>query len=343
MSTFARALKRSIVAAGALAVAAGLAGAAQAQEFKLRWGHYLPNSDFIKVEKDFAEKIKERTGGRVQIDITYAGGLGKGNELGLLAGRGAVDMAAIPPGYYPDQLLFWKAVQVPFVFNDPKQAIEVLQKSYKEFPIFKQEVDKMNVVYLFEQPLGSYYLTGPSPDCASVESLKGKKLRSFGADVPKMHNAIGAVPVTVSPVEVYEALQRGTIDYSFLNAGNIESLRLYEPGKYSCGTVMTISGHMIIIGKRAWAKLPADIQEIFMDQAMKSQQDYLDWVIAGDTTSVEAIKAAGGEFIDFPPDELAKWKAAAPDMLQEWADSVAQRGFADEAKAVAAAWREWTK
>lgn len=340
MNRISRLCRNAALIAGATVIAAS---AAQAQEFKLRWGHYLPNSGFVQIEKDFAEKIKERTNGRVEIDITFAGGLGKGNELALLAGRGAVDMAAVAPGYYPDQLLFWKAIQIPFVFSDPKQAIGIIRRSFAEFPIFKQEVDKLNAVYLFQQPLGSYYLTGPSPDCATVEGLNGKKLRSFGADVPKMHNAVGAVPVTVSPVEVYEALQRGTIDYSYLNAGNIESLKLYEPGKYSCGPIMTISGHMIIIGKRTWAKLPADIQEIFLDQAQKSQEDYLNWVQSGTAASIANIEKNGGEFKEFPASELAKWKAATPDLLQAWEESTGKRGFADEAKAVAAAWREWTK
>jgi TRAP-type transport system periplasmic protein len=333
-------LRRSLLVAASLAIAAG---AAQAQDFKLRWGHYLPNSPFVQVEKDFAEKIKERTNGRVEIEITFAGGLGKGNELGLLAGRGAVDMAAIPPGYYPDQLLFWKAYQIPFIFADPVQAMDVLQKSYKQFPIFQQEVDKMRVHYLFEQPLGSYYLTGPSPDCTSIDSLKGKKIRSFGADIPKMHDAIGAVPVTISPTEVYEALQRGTIDYSFLNAGNIESLRLFEPAKYNCGPIITITGHMIIVGQRTWDRLPPDIQEIFTDQAAKSQQDYLEWVMEGDKASIAAIEKAGGQFTPMPDAELAKWKEATPDLLEAWANDVGERGFEDEASEVAKAWREWTK
>lgn len=332
-------LGSALIAASAVAVTT----TASAQEFKLRWGHYLPNSPFVQAEKDFAARIEERTGGRVKIDITFAGGLGKGNELGLLAGRGAVDMAAIPPGYYPDQLLFWKAFQIPFVFNDPVQAIDILKKSYAQFPVFKDETDKMRVHYLFEQPLGSYYLTGPSPDCTTVASLKGKKLRSFGADVPKLHNAIGAVPVTVSPVEVYEALQRGTIDYSFLNTGNIESLRLFEVGKTNCGPIMTITGHMIIIGERTWKRLPPDIQEIFTDQAAKSQQDYLDWVVAGDAASKAAIEAAGGAFQAFPPAELAKWKAAAPDLLAAWEADLKERGFGEQAAAVAKAWREWTQ
>ena len=323
--------------------AAAVGGAAQAEEIKLRWGHYLPNSGFVQVEKNFAQKIEERTNGRVKIEITFAGGLGKGPEVAVLAGRGAIDMASVAPGYYPDQLLFWKAYQIPFVYNEPKQAIEVLYKAYDKFPVFKEELDKINVNYLFHQPLGSYYMTGPDPNCDTVEGLKGKKIRSFGADIPKMHAAIGAVPVTVRPTEVYEALQRGTIDYSFLNAGNVESLRLYEPGKYSCGTVMTITGHLIVIGKRAWDKLPADIQEIFADQAKKSQKEYLDWLETGTASSIANIEKAGGVFKEFPASELAKWMAATPDLLKAWEESMAERGLGDRAMEVAAAWREWTK
>ncbi|HKK29527.1 MAG TPA: TRAP transporter substrate-binding protein DctP, partial [Alphaproteobacteria bacterium] len=184
---------------------------------------------------------------------------------------------------------------------------------------------------------------GPSPDCTAIEDLEGKKIRSFGADVPKMHNAIGAVPVTVQPTEVYEALQRGTIDYSYLNAGNVETLRLYEPGKYSCGPVMVITGHLIVIGKRTWDRLPPDIQEIIADQAQKSQQEYLDWLAEGTEQSLANIEANGGVIKEFPESELAKWKAATPDLLAEWAEEMAARGYGEQGQQVSDAWREWTK
>ena len=335
-------LTSSILHAGIAAAAVILSGSAVAQEFNLRWGHYLGKGPFLEVEQQFVDAIEKRTNGRVKIDITYAGGLGKGPEVLTLAGRGAIDMAAAAPGYYADQLLFWKAFQIPFIFRTPGQAMEVLAKSIETFPIYKEEMDKLGVIWLFQQPLGVYFLTGPSADCDSVAQLNGKKVRSFGADVPKAHSAIGAVPVTVAPVEVYEALQRGTIDYSFLNAGNIEQYKLYEPGKYSCGPVMAITGHNIVIGKRTWAKLPKDIQDIFMDQAKKSQQEYIAWLDGFESQAVKNIEAAGGVFKPFPPDELAKWKASAPDFLKAWEEEISARGFGDAAKDVAAAWRKWT-
>ena len=320
-----------------------IACGAQAQDkIKLRWGHYLAKGPFLQVEQDFAKKIEERTNGRVTISMTFSGGLGKGNELVPLAGRGAIDMASAPPGYYANQLLIWKAFQIPFVFNSPSQAMNVLAKSLAEFPVYRQEMDKMKVIWLFQQPLGVYYLTGPSPACDSITALKGKKLRSFGADVPKVHSSVGAVPVSVRPVEVYEALQRGTIDYSFLNAGNIQQYKLYEPGKYSCGPIMAITGHNIMIGKRTWNKLPKDIQEIFLDQAKKSHQDYLNWLETFEGNAVKNIQSKGGVVKQFPAAELAKWKAAAPDLLKAWEDELKAKGQGDMASKVAKRWRELT-
>lgn len=319
------------------------AGATQAAEFTLRWGHYLGKGPFLQIEQKFARTIEERTNGRVKINITYSSGLGKGNEVMVLAGRGAIDIAAAPPSYYGEQLLFWKAFQVPFIFSSPEQAMDVLAKSRAEFPIYKEEMDKMNVIWLFQQPLGVYFLTGPGENCDSIAGLKDKKLRSFGSSVPKAHNAIGAVPVSVRPVEVYEALQRGTIDYSFLNAGNIQQYRLYEPGKYSCGPLMAITGHNIVIGKKTWAKLPKDIQDIFLEEGKKTHAEYLAWLGGFESTAIENIKKAGGVFKKFPDAELAKWKSMAPNFLKVWEDSVAAKGHAETAHKVAVRWREWIK
>lgn len=333
---------RSLAAAGILTASLLTAGAVQAQEFHLRWGHYLAQGPFLEVEEQFAKRIEERTEGRVRISMTFAGGLGRGGELIPLAGRGAIDMATDAPGYYADQLLYWRAFQIPFVFADARQAMEVLGAVVEEFPVYREEMDRMNVVWLFQQPLGEYYLTGPSPDCDSVAGLRGKKLRSFGADIPRAHSAIGAVPVTVPPVEVYEALQRGTIDYSFLNAGNIQQYRLHEPGRYSCGPITAITGHNIVIGKRTWERLPADIQEIFMEEAKAAQARYLEWLGDFESTAVSNLKADGAEFKPFPAEELAKWREAAPDLLKAWEENMAGRGQGETAAAVAARWRELT-
>ena len=329
----------SAFAAATILAGLAVAGAAEAQEFKLRWGHYLPNTPFVQVEKDFAEAVKQRTGGRVEIEITFAGGLGKGNEIMTLAGRGAIDMASVVPGYYPDQLLFWKAYQIPFIFDTPRQAMEVAAEAYQQLPVFQEELDKFGVRFLFHQPLGSYFMTGPDENCDTVEGLKGKKIRSFGADIPKIFEAIGAVPVSVAFGDIYEAVQRGTLDYSFINRGNINAIKVYEVGKYSCGPVMSIVGHLIVIGQKTWDSLPADIQQIMVEEAQKASKAYIDDIEKAEDAAGEAMIAAGAVIKPMKEGELEKWKAAAPDMLQGWVDEMTAAGQGDQAKAAADFWR----
>lgn len=331
-----------LLAAAGLVAALGLAGQAEAQEFKLRWGHYLPNTKFVQVEKDFAEAVKRRTDGRVEIEIAFAGGLGAGNEIMTLAGRGAIDMASVVPGYYPDQLLFWKAYQIPFIFDTPREAMEVSAASYDKFPVFQEEFDKFGVKFLFHQPLGSYYMTGPDENCDTIEGLKGKKVRSFGADIPKIFEAIGAVPVSVGFNDIYEAVQRGTLDYSFINRGNINAIKVYEVGKYSCGPVMSITGHMIVIGKKTWDSLPPDIQEIMLEEAEKAGKAYIDSIEKAEAAAGEEIMANGGVIKPMQEGELEKWHAAAPDMLQQWVDDMAAMGEGERAQEVADFWRAQT-
>jgi TRAP-type C4-dicarboxylate transport system substrate-binding protein len=307
-----------------------------AQEFKLRYAHYLADTPFLQVERDFAAAVAERTNGRVAIEITYAGGLGAGTELLQLAGRGAVDMAALVPGYFADQLLYWRTFQIPFVFKSPTQALEISFSAVNDLPILSEELAASGVKYLFHQPLGDYYFTGKDPNCDTVDALKGKKLRSFGADIPKLFTGIGAVPVTVPVPEVYEALQRDAIDYSTINRGNVLANKFYEVAPNNCGPVFSIAGHIIVIGERAWARLPEDIQTIMMEEARKAGEAYMAAIDIAENDAQAKIEALGGAFKPISQAELDKWRAMAPDVLQEWVVGMEAKGQGEKAAELAA-------
>lgn len=313
----------------------GAAGAVSAQEFKLRYAHYLADTPFLQVERDFAAAVAERTGGRVSIEITYAGGLGAGPELLQLAGRGAVDMAALVPGYFADQLLFWRTFQIPFVFESPRQALEISFDAVNDLPVLSEELATYGVKYMFHQPLGDYYFTGKDPNCDTVDALNGKKLRSFGADIPKLMTGIGAVPVTVPVPEVYEALQRDAIDYSTINRGNVLANKFYEVAPHNCGPVFAIAGHIIVISERTWTRLPADIQTIMLEEARKAGEAYMAAIDTAENDAQAQIEALGGTFKPISQAELDKWRAMAPDVLQEWVIGMEAKGKGAEAAEVA--------
>jgi len=280
---------------GALGFA--VAGAAFAQApIQLRWGHYLADGPFVQLEKEFASKIEKRTKGRVKINMTFAGGLGKGSELLLLVGRGGVDMSSTPPGYNPDQLRYWRAFQIPFVFKSSEQAMDVLYKVVEEFPAYRAEMDKLGVVWLFQQPLGVYYMTGPSPDCASVDRLRGKKIRAFPSPIEKETFAVfGASLAPMDLSEVIPALQAGVID------GSKSGMVVFAPFKYQGAAKNAIrsSETLIcppIIASKVWFdKLPGDMQKIVLDASKTADQKAMEFSIGFNEQAYADWKAGGGE------------------------------------------------
>ena len=327
-------------AIGASVMAA--ATVANAQEFRLNWGHYLPNSPFVDVEKEFVKAVEERTDGRVKFNVVYSGGLGAGNELLTLVSRGAIDLGSIVPGYFADELLFSKALQIPFIFETTSEAIEVANYSYENLPVFANELKELNVRRLFHQPLGEYYTVGASDDCKTMEGLQGKKIRTFGSDIPKMMTAVGAVPLSMGSGEQYEALERGTLDYGYVNLGNIEAYRLYEPGPNMCGPSLAMVGHMIVINEKRWQSLPEDIRTIILEESKLASDKYVASVNQSEIAATERMAANGANIINITDTYLADWRAATPDLLQQWVEELTAAGKGEQAAAVAEKWRELT-
>jgi len=328
-----------------LALGVGLLSsqAVAAKTYTIRWAHYLPQGEFLEVEEAFAKRVEERTNGAVRFRIAYSSALGGGSEILQLVSRGAVDMAAIVPGYYPDQLKYWKASQIPLVFDNPGQAQSVMQTSVEEFPEFTKEMDGLRVKFLFQQALGSYYLTGKEENCDVLAGVKGKKIRAFGSDIPKMVTAAGATPITIPVIEIFEAIQRGALDYSFLNLGNVVTNRVHEAGKYTCGPLMTMGGHLTVMAKRTWDRLPEEYQQIILEEARVAQEQYPEWLEKSDQKMIAAIRDSGAVVKPFDEAELDTWKEQTPDMLQDWVNEMNKFGEGDSAQRIADRWRELTQ
>jgi TRAP-type C4-dicarboxylate transport system substrate-binding protein len=333
-------MKISRILFSGIVLASSMFGSAQAQEFKLNFGHYLGDSPYLAVEREFVEAVQTRSAGRVLINTVYSGVLGGGGELLDLAARGGVDMAAIVPGYYADKMIYARALQIPFIFDSPSEAIDIAQYSYKEIPAFSEELTKLGVHRFFHQPLGSYFMTGKTDDCKSLDGLANKKIRTFGADLPKMMAAVGAVPVSVGTGDVYEALSRDTLDYSFLNLGNVEAFRLNEVGPINCGPSLSMAGHLVVMSDKTWKSLPEDIQTIFTEESEVAQKKYVQAINVAEAAAADRLKAAGATIIIQSPEMTAAWMAKTPDLLQAWVDDMATRGEGAPAAAVAAKWRE---
>ncbi|MCF8062642.1 MAG: TRAP transporter substrate-binding protein DctP, partial [Deltaproteobacteria bacterium] len=160
----------------------------------------------------WAQEVEKRTNGRVKVEIGWSQAFGTVAEMPDLVRTGAVQMAALAPGYYAKQMPLWNVLSaMPFVTYDPEVTCRVTWELYDTFPAMKEELVKNNVKMLYVGVLNPYKFLSKKA-IRSLDDMKGLKIRSWGTMLPWAMKTVDAVPVSISVADAYDAFSRGTID-----------------------------------------------------------------------------------------------------------------------------------
>jgi TRAP-type C4-dicarboxylate transport system substrate-binding protein len=313
------------------------------QELNLRFADFLPATlPQMQVDQWFADELERRSNGKIKIRIFFGSALGKPTELLKLVSEGGVQIAATSPSYFPAQLPFLAPTNsLPLAYKDAPQAQKIIHTLYSETRALQEEMRQQNLHPLFWHVLDPYYLVCRTP-VRNLADLKGKKVRSYGEDVPRLLQAVGAVPVNLLPAELYESLQKGTIDCTPYSLGTAVSLKLHEVAKYV--TFMSIGspgGWPQFYNLKTWESFSPETKKLFMDVAEEAKKVELQKIVDSDAEARKTLKAAGVEFIDFPDQQ--KMEAMVPDFMQEWVKKMEGLGKGAEAAAMAKRWKELQK
>ena len=333
---------RTIVGVAISAAALLITGPLAAQE-NLRFASFLPAAlPQTQTDQWFADEVTKRSGGKLKIQVFAGGALGKPTELLKLVSEGGVQMATTSPAYFTSQFPLLSATNsLPLVFKDAAQVQRILPILYAETPGLQSELQQLNLRPIYWHSVDPYYMICRTP-VRTLADMKGKKVRSYGDDVPRMLQAIGAIPVNLLPGDLYESLQKGTIDCTPYSLATAVSLKLHEVAKYV--TFMNIGspgGWPIFVNQKAWDGLSADNKKLVMDVSAAAGKVELDKFAESDVEARKVMKAAGVEFIDFP--DQKKFEAAAPDFLTDWVARMDKAGKGADATKMAAKWKELAK
>ena len=153
-------IRKGIFGIIVVGLAACLIPAASAKELRMS-SQWTETTAGAKVDKWWAGEIDKRTGGAVKIKIFWAGVLGKAKEnLGLIQ-QGAIDLAAMSPGYFPAQLPFHAAPNsIPMTMSRPDQATALMERLLTEVPEYTNEAKRNGMKALFYHHLNPYLLVG---------------------------------------------------------------------------------------------------------------------------------------------------------------------------------------
>jgi TRAP-type C4-dicarboxylate transport system substrate-binding protein len=337
-------LKKSVLATVVPAAMALLVSTGAFADMTLRMSHqWTENNAGSVVDKWFAKEVEKRTGGAVKIKIFWAEALGKAKENLVLLQQGAVDMAAMSPGYFPAQMPFYAAPNsIPMTMDEVPHATELMKRLMLEVPIYQAETKRNGIKALFFHHLNPYKLVCKDA-VTTVAGMKGKKMRTWGKDMPRMVQAAGGTPVTLSLPQIYEGLSRGTVDCAPFAVDLVVNYKIYEVAKHVSDITLWLGPSTgIWISQTAWNKLTKEQQDIMVKTGLEAAERDREAVIAAGKKAISTLESKGVTFHDFPAAEAAKWRAANPDIFADFIMDMDKKGWGDDARKTIAIWKEVT-
>lgn len=213
----------------------------------------------------FKKLVEERTEGRVKIEHYPAGQLYVDKDLVDVFPQGGVEMANINYGMWTGLVPEFGLLDILGLYSSPEHSYRVQDDPEVNKIIGKKLAEKGNAVILAWPGMES---RGPLivKPVKKLEDLKGLKVRAFSENATNWLKALGASPVLISSGEVYQALQRKTIDGVFSGGTSYIERKYIEVAKYPIGNAFTplYGPFALVINKNVWDKLPKDIQEIML-------------------------------------------------------------------------------
>ncbi|MCW5749779.1 MAG: TRAP transporter substrate-binding protein [Alphaproteobacteria bacterium] len=304
----------------ALTLAVGLAGVAEAQEkIRLKLGHFLPTQSMThnNLFVPMAERIKEETQGRVEVQIFPGGSLGRNpaQQLQLLM-DGVTDISFIVQSYTPGEFPDNSLLELPLVLSTTREASVIHQRLYERGLL--RGYDKVKVLGLATT---SAYTTHINFPYRSLDDLKGRKIRVATSIQSEIVEALGATPVGgIAVTQAAESLSRGLIEGTLLGWESMNTFRVTPATSYHINVPQGFTPLMVGMNKQKYDSLPADIKAA-IDKvsgvwiAERMAENY-------DTMGGIALKDAKGTgrntVVELTPEDRARWEKALLPIVDKW-------------------------
>lgn len=326
-------MRKWILAAAAAAIFVG-PGVANAQApIVIKFSHVVaPNTPKGKGADKFKELAEKYTNGKVKVEVYPNSTLYKDKEELEAMQLGAVQMLAPSNSKFgPIGVKDFEVFDLPFLLPNEKALHKVT-----EGPIGKGMLKKLESKGMIGL---SYWDNGFKEMSANralrmPEDYKGLKFRIQSSKVLEAQfRALGAIPQVMAFSEVYQALQTGVVDGQENTPSNIYTQKFHEVQKYTTLTNHGYIGYVVVVNKKFWDGLPADVRGQ-LEKAMNEATIYANDISEKENAeALNDIKKSGKTEIIIPtPAEMAAMQKAMEPLYQEMASRVGKQLIDDVRK-----------
>ncbi len=296
-------------------LATGMAPAVVMAQENIRWrlASSFPKAldTIYGAAEDFANALKEMSGGKFEVQVFAAGELVPAFGVVDALEQGTLEMAHTAPYYFfGKNEAFAFDCAVPFGLNS--RMLTAWMYDGNGSKLMNEFYAKYNIVSFPMGNTGAQMGGWYRKEIKSVEDIKGLKMR-IGGFGGRVLSKLGAVPQNIPGGEIYQALEKGTIDATEW-VGPYDDLKLgfykvapfyYYPGWWEGGAQLTL-----YVNAKQWAALPKHYQQMVRLAASHAHVLMQAKYDARNPAALKELIAQGAKLQRFPKDVMdAAWNA----------------------------------
>lgn len=248
--------RAAVFAAAAVLCVSTTASAQQVIKWQLALGPTVLGSAYqFYQEKEIPRRIKEATGGRLEL-VPHSDLVAPADVMDAVRDR-RVDVGVQGTMYRGDTTLF-NYVSLPGII--PFEALPQLHHSV--MPVLEEEARSKFQVELLGMGYWPRQLLIARRPAATFAELKGLKFRTHSYEILQLMKTAGGAPVSMPFAEVYLALQRGAIDGGVSSMIGAKAAKWVEVTSHLNWWPVGNAAYVFVVNKQSWEELPSDLRAI---------------------------------------------------------------------------------
>lgn len=278
----------------------------------------VPTSAYGQTAKYFADLVKEKSNGRLEITVHYGGDLGyKANEMLEVLSEGLLEVGDLSLPNIAGAEPLGNFGAMPFLHKGYDEYWEWLD-GYLVPTLGAHLEEKWGVVTFGSYTFGSIYLLW-NEKLDDLSKLKGQRFRVFGDVNSKFWSLLGVNVIALPVEELSQAMERKMIDGMPNSNPLIEQLQAWQYYKYRNDPGAVNGSSFFAINKKAFDQLPADLQQIVMEAGREMTLRGRELLKAEDEGIIPLLDEKGMETFVVPDEIVAQMRNTGKQAWTEWA------------------------
>lgn len=307
-------------------------GKAESVEIRLSLNQTEEHPNFLALSS-FADEVRDKTDGRIDVQIFANAVLGDQQESVQQVGDGVIGAASISGTQMNNLNEDFAVLDMPLIFDSEAHQMKAINDPAITGELFTslESSNGLTIIGAYTQGARSVY--NSKKPIKTPADLAGLKVR---VQESKLHvsmiTAMGGSPAPMAFGEVFTGLQSGVIDGAENNSVSYVTESHYEVAPYFSYTRHLIGADFLVLNSKVFNGLSDADQKIVTTAFLNSVDEFMSIWDSKSADAVKTAEAAGAKFNEVDSDAF---RTVLEPMVDEVVNSDVKRAIYDAIRAAA--------